>query len=352
MNIKIGLLRGDGIGPEIVDATHRLASEAAKKKGVDVDWVHYPIGWEAIKQHDIAVPESTKKGLETCDGWIMGPHDSAAYPGNLAKPRNPSGELRHHFDLYANIRPARNYPGLKSLVQADLIVVRENTEGFLADRNMYRGVGEFMPDENTALCVGVFTRKATERIAKVACELAMSRKKHLTIVHKANVIQTSFGFFRDLCKEVAACYPELKVDDFHIDAMTAHLVKRASDFDVIVTENLFGDILSDLTGELVGSLGLSPALNTNDTMGMAQAAHGSAPDIAGKGIANPVGLMLSTVMMFQWLGQKLNDQSISEIGDIMDTAILKSLAGDILTPDIRGGKAGTEEFTDAIIELL
>ena len=352
MSIKIGLLRGDGIGPEIVDAAQRLAAAAAVKKGVEIEWVHYPIGWEAIHQHDIAVPASTKQGLETCDSWIMGPHDSAAYPGNLAKPRNPSGELRHYFDLYANIRPARNYPGLKSLVDADLIVVRENTEGFLADRNMFSGVGEFMPTEDTALCIGVFTRKATERIAKVACELAMSRKKHLTIVHKANVIQTAFGFFRDVCQEVAEGYPELTVDDHHIDAMTAHLVKRAEDFDVIVTENLFGDILSDLAGELVGSLGLSPALNTNDDMGMAQAAHGSAPDIAGKGIANPVGLMLSTVMMFQWLGQKKGNHAISEIGDLIDSAILKTLAGDILTPDIRGGRASTDEFTDAMIANL
>lgn len=180
----------------------------------------------------------------------------------------------------------------------------------------------------------------------------MSRKKHLTIVGKANVIETAFGFFRDVCREVAEGYPELTVVDHPVDAMTAHLVRRAVDFDVIVTENLFGDILSDLAGELAGSLGLSPALNTNDTMGKAQATHGSAPDIAGKGVANPVGLMVSTVMMFQWLGEKKSDPSISRIGDMMEAAILHTLKGDIITPDIRGGNARTEEFIDAIIAHL
>ena len=173
------------------------------------------------------------------------------------------------------------------------MIVRENTEGFYADRNTFAGTGEFMPSADVAVCLGIFTRPAVERIARAAFELARRRRNKVTIVHKANVLQLSSGLFKRVCLEVAEGYPDVAVDDFHIDAMTVHLLRRASAFDVVVAENMFGDILSDMAGELAGSLGIAPSINASDDRCMAQASHGSAPDIAGRGLANPIAMILS-----------------------------------------------------------
>ena len=232
------------------------------------------------------------------------------------------------------------------------MVFRENTEGALPDRNMFKGYGEFMPTPDMVIVNSVFTRKAAERIAHEAFKMAMHRSKHVTVVHKANVIQMAYGLFRSVCYEVGKkYYPEVKVDDYHIDAMTKHMVRRLKDFDVIVTTNLFGDILSDLAGELTGSLGLAPSINTNETQCMAQAAHGSAPDIAGKNIANPVGLMLSAVMLFNWLADHHKDSKLSEAANSMQNAVLNVMKNRILTPDM-GGTATTTSFTDAVIKEI
>lgn len=351
MTYKIGLLYGDGIGPEITKATEVVMKAVVEKVGLDVEWPVYPMGWEGIEKYQDPVPEITKEGLKTCDAWVFAPHDSAAYPEPYFSRANPSGTMRHYFDLYSNARPAKTYPGVTSKVgDADVVVFRENSEGMLPDRNMYKGWGEFMPDKDTVILNSVFTRKAAERIAHEAFKLAMKRRKHVTIVHKANVIQWSYGLFRSVCYEVGEkYYPEVKVDDFHIDAMTAHMVRHLKDFDVIVTTNLFGDILSDLAGELTGSLGLGPAINTNETQCMAQAAHGSAPDIAGKNIANPVGLMLSAAMMFEWLAANRNDEKFTEAHDIMEKAILDTMAKGKLTPDM-GGTESTSSFAEAVVE--
>lgn len=353
---KLGVLYGDGIRPEIVKSSVEVLKEATEKaaNGTEFELRELPMGWEGIEKYNDPVPEITKKGLEEMDGWLMAPHDSAAYPDEhrVAK-RNPSGELRHHFDLYSNVRPSRALPGTTSLVgNADLVIFRENTEGFLSDRNMYKGTGEYMVTPDVALVTGVFTREATERIAHEAFKLAMTRRKKVTIVHKANVIKFAFELFRDVCYEVGKKhYPEVEVNDFHIDAMTAHLVRRAEAFDVIVTENLFGDILSDLAGELVGSLGLSPSLNTNGTQAMAQAAHGSAPDIAGQNVANPTSMLLSTVMLLQWLAAHHNDDNLDEIAKVMEDAVLQTIAEGPTTRDL-GGSASTTEFTEAVIKRI
>lgn len=353
MTYKIGLLYGDGIGPEITKATERVMKEVVAQCEIDVEFPVYPMGWEGIEKYGDPVPQITKDGLKTCDAWVFAPHDSAAYPEPHFSRANPSGTMRHYFDLYSNARPAKTYPGVKSYVgEGDVIVFRENSEGMLPDRNMYKGWGEFMPDEDTVILNSVFTRKATERIAHEAFKMAMTRKKRLTIVHKANVIQWSYGLFRSVCYEIGAkYYPEVKIDDYHIDAMTAHLVKRIKDFDVIVTTNLFGDILSDLAGELTGSLGLGPAINTNETQCMAQAAHGSAPDIAGKNIANPVGLMLSAVMMLEWLATNRKEEKFNKAAKMMSEAIFTVMENGTLTRDM-GGNETTTSFTDAVIEQL
>lgn len=353
---KLGVLYGDGIGPEIVKSSVEVLKATTSKlaNGTQFEFVELPMGWEGIKKYNDPVPEMTKKGLEETNGWLMAPHDSSAYPDeHRISKRNPSGELRHYFDLYSNVRPSRVLPGTKGLVEkADLVIFRENTEGFLSDRNMYKGIGEFMVSPDVALVTGVFSRKAIERIAHEAFKLAMTRRKKVAVVHKANVIKYAFELFRDICYEVGEkYYPEVEVEDYLIDAMTAHLVRRAEDFDVIVTENLFGDILSDLAGELVGSLGLSPSLNTNGKQAMAQAAHGSAPDIAGQNVANPTSMILSTVMLLQWLAANHEDNNLNEIAKVMEKAVLETVAEGTTTRDL-GGSATTTEFTAAIINKI
>ncbi|HEX2171407.1 MAG TPA: isocitrate/isopropylmalate dehydrogenase family protein [Dehalococcoidia bacterium] len=347
---RLGVLYGDGIGPEIVaSAVEVLEAATMAAGGLSFDLVRLPIGWEAIQQRGVATPPETFEALAACDGWIMGPHDNASYPPEERAKLNPSGALRHHFDLYANIRPARTYLGVPSLLQdVDLIVARENTEGFYADRNMVRGTGEFMPTEDLALVVGRFTRRAAERIARTGFELASGRKKHVTIVHKANVLQMAYGMFREVCQGVGAEYPDVRVDDYHIDAMAAHLVRRAADFDVIVTTNMFGDILSDLAGELVGSLGLLGSINAGQDRAMAQATHGSAPDIAGRGIANPISEVVSTALLLRWIGRRHSDPAADHAAAAMERAVELTLSDGIRTPDL-GGEATTKDLTAALV---
>ena len=352
-NYKIGVLYGDGIGPEITKATVDVLTAATKILGnTQFEYVELPMGWDGIEKHNDPMPQYTKDALKETHGWILGPHDSAAYPAEHKVKKNPSGELRIHFDLYANVRPSKTMEGIKSVVgEADLVIYRENTEGFYSDRNMYVGTGEWKVTPDIVISSGVFTRKAVERIAHAAFKMAQKRRKKVTIVHKANVIKLGSGLFLEVCREVGQQYPDVVVDDYHIDAMAAHLVRRAKDFDVIVTENMFGDILSDLAGELVGSLGLAPSINSNDNQAMAQAAHGSAPDIAGMNIANPTGIMLSTVMFLDWLAVQHNDPKVSEVGRIIENALFSSIAEGVKTKDL-GGTASTTEFTQGIIERL
>ena len=233
----------------------------------------------------------------------------------------------------------------------DLVIVRENTEGFYADRNTFAGTGEFMPTPDVAIAMGIITRPACERIARSAFELAKRRSKKLTIVHKANVLKLTTGLFRDVCREVAKHYPDVSVDDFHIDAMTVHLVRNADRFDVIVTENMFGDILSDLAGEIAGSLGIAPSVNSSDTHAMAQAAHGSAPDIAGKNAANPIAMILSSGMLLDWLGARHDDPRLADAAVRVEQGVATAVAAGTSTRDL-GGSASTTEFTAAVVDAI
>ena len=350
---RLGVLRGDGIGPEIVAAALRVLEAVGQRDGrLKFEWVPLPIGWEAIRKVGTAMPESTVEALGKCDAWIMGPHDSASYPATEREKLNPSGTLRHRFDLYANIRPARAYPGLPAVSpKMDLVVVRENTEGFYTDRNMAWGVGEVLVTPDVALTLGKITRHGSERIARTAFTLARQRRRKVAIVHKANVIRKAYGLFLETCREVGKEFPEVAVEDYHIDAMAAHLVRRGEHFDVVVTTNMFGDILSDLTGELTGSLGMAPSINAGDGRAMAQAAHGSAPDIAGKGIGNPVGLILSAAMLLAWLAGERQDGAARDAGQAIERAVAATLAAGPRTPDL-GGTASTSEFTAGILRHL
>ncbi len=350
---QIGMMKGDGIGPEIVESTVAVLDAASKyQSGLIFDWHEFPMGWDGIRAAGDPLSEDTLKGLEDCDAWILGPHDSVSYPDDLQEELNPSGKLRAHFDLFANIRPARTYPSVPSAAKdTDLVIVRENTEGFYTDRNMFKGIGDFMPTEDVAVAVGVFSRKAIERIARVGFEMARSRRKKVSLVHKANVIKVAHGLYLDACRDVAKDFPDVEVEDYHIDAMTAHLVRRSADFDVIVATNMFGDILSDLTGELVGSLGMAGSVNAGDERAMAQAVHGAAPDIAGKGIANPLGMVNSAILLLDWLGTARGDSQLTKLSKVIEQAVADVLTSGPLPRDL-GGKADTCEFTQAILNRL
>ncbi|BDY29075.1 isocitrate/isopropylmalate dehydrogenase family protein [Mycolicibacterium mageritense] len=351
--LRLGLLEGDGIGPEIVPASVAVVEAALAAAGAPAaEWVTLPLGRSAIDTHGSHIPTETLDALAGMDAWLLGPHDSAAYPEPFKSQLNPSGTIRKHFGLFANIRPAKAFEGAKAVVPGtDLVIVRENTQGFYADRNTFAGTGEYMPDENTAIAMGIITRSAVERIAKVAFDLAQARRGKLTIVHKANVLRLTTGLFRDVCREIGTGYPDVEVDDYHIDAMTVHLVRSADKFDVIVTENMFGDILSDLAGELAGSLGIAPSINASLDKAMAQAAHGSAPDIAGRDIANPIAMILSSGMLLQWLGARRDDASLIKAAALVEGGVEATVRAGTMTPDM-GGSTGTREFGEAVAATI
>lgn len=348
--VRIGSMIGDGIGHEIVPATMKIVDAAVQADhGTAIDWVELPLGRDAIESHGSPIPDSTLDELRGLDAWILGPHDSASYPEPFRSQLTPGGVVRKEFELFANIRPAKAHSGIRAMSRAmDLVVVRENTEGFYADRNMFVGSGEFMPTPDIALAVGVFTRTACERIAREAFTLARSRNKHVTIVHKMNVLSLTTGLFRDACRAVGKDYPDVRIDEEHIDALAAHLVRRGEDFDVIVAENMFGDILSDLAGELSGSLGMAPSLNSSTTKAMAQAAHGSAPDIAGKNCANPTALILSAAMLLDWLADHHGDHRLAHSANRIRHAVDGALESGVATADL-GGRASTSEFTETVL---
>jgi 3-isopropylmalate dehydrogenase len=257
--------------------------------------------------------------------------------------------MRKGFDLYANIRPARRRlppgPGDKPI---DLVIFRENTEGFYADRNMAVGNAEFRPTDDLTLSTRKITRRACARIARAAFEEATRRRGHVTAVHKANVLKLGDGMFLEEVRKVASDYPGVKLDEVIVDAMAALLVRDPSRFDVVVTTNMYGDILSDEAGEIAGSLGLAPSLNAGDEMAIAQAVHGSAPDIAGKGIANPTALILSVAMLFDWLAARGGAPALAEAARAIDAAIDATLTDPARrTPDL-GGTLSTQAFGEAV----
>lgn len=347
------MLPGDGIGPEITAANMKVVSALIEKLGLKLDLVERPIGLASLKTQGSSLPAEILEEARQADGVILGPVSTYEYPPADEGGINPSATIRVAFDLYANIRPAKTYPGVPATVKAmDLVVVRENTEGFYADRNMIVGSGEFQPTEDVALSVRKITRKGSIRIARAAFELARRRRKKVTVVHKANVLRISDGFFLKCVKEVAADYPDVALDESIIDAMAARLIRTPEAFDVICTTNMFGDILSDEAAELAGGLGLAGALNAGDTHAIAQATHGSAPDIQGKGIGNPVALMLSTGMLLDWLGAKHGRKDLQDAWQALQSAIETALSNPAnRTPDL-GGKTTTDGVANAVVAAL
>lgn len=366
---KIGVLLGDDIGPEIVpQAVACLQVAAEVSAGLKLDFIDLPIGAAAYKATGCTLPPGTLEQMAEMDGWILGPLGHSAYAKNDPNALNPHPIIRRHFDLYANIRPALSLPGVKALHQGvDLVIVRENNEGMQPDRNMYKGSGEFMPTPEVALSTRVITRRGSERVARAALEIARARGKaraacgqshpagkrpRLTIIHKRSVFKLTCGLFVDTAREVAKDYPEIEVDDHNVDSFALKLALRPQEFDTVVVTNMFGDILTDLAAGLVGGLGLAPGLNAGERWAMAQATHGSAPDIAGKNIANPYAIIVSAEMLLDWLGRRHSDAAAVDAAKRIGSAVHRTIAQNLArTPDI-GGKAGTMEFGRAVAEAV
>src|SRR5215468_6328274 len=362
---RIGVLPGDDIGPEIVpQAVATLAAAAEISSGLQLEFVHFPVGAQAYKTTGYTLPPGTLERLAKLDGWILGPLGHAAYPRDNQNALNPHPIIRRHFDLYANIRPSRSLPGVNALHDGvDLVIVRENNEGMQPDRNMYRGGGEFMPTPDVALSTRVITRRGSERIARAAFELARARgiarvaseRRHpcgerprVTIIHKQTVFKLTCGLFVDTAREVGRAFPDVDADDHQVDSFAMALVMKPQRFDTILVTNMFGDILTDLAAGLVGGLGLAPGLNVGERYAMAQATHGSAPDIAGRNIANPYAMIMSGQMLLAWLGRKRNAPKASAAANRIQAAVKTVIAGrKHLTRDL-GGQASTTDMGDAI----
>ena len=350
--MKIIMIAGDGIGPEISAATKEVLQSANASFKLNLQIEDEIAGHASLKKYGATVTEALLKKVKQADGLILGPMSTYDFKDESKGEINPSKFFRKSLDLYANIRPAKTYEGLRSPVNDfDLIVVRENTEGFYADRNMEQGSGEILVTPDVAISLRRITRQCCERIARTAFELAGSRKKHVTIVHKANVLKIADGMFIDICHQIGKEFPEISIDDFIVDAMAAHLVRAPQNFDVIVTSNMFGDILSDLTAELSGSLGLAASVNAGTQHAMAQAAHGSAPDIAGKNIANPYSLILSTAQLLEWYSHHSGKSEFVHAAKAIEDAAASLILSKEVTKDI-GGNLGTKEAGNALAQKL
>lgn len=352
--LRLLVLEGDGIGPEIMAATLRVLQAADRVFGLGLAFEHATVGWAAHRAEGTTLPEHVFDKAKAADGVLLGPVSTHDYPPTTQGGRNPSGELRKALDLYANIRPARSRPDLPPRCgkPVDLVVVRENTEGFYADRSMHLGPGEFMPTTDLALAVRKITRQGSTRIAESAFQLAMQRRKKVTAVHKANVLHISDGLFLEAVRAVAACYPQATYEERIIDAMAALLVRDASQFDVVVTTNMYGDIMSDEASEISGSLGLAASLNAGSAHAVAQAQHGSAPDIAGRNVANPAALIGSAAMLMAWLGERRNDDNLKRASTAIEAALDVAIARpETRTPDL-GGPLGTDTFGAKVAEEL
>ena len=331
---RITLIPGDGIGPEVAEATVR----AVEATGVPVEWERVELTAEVIIRAGESLPQNVLDSLERTRLGLKGPVTTPVAGGF----QSVNVALRKRLDLYANVRPVRNLPGLKTRfhdAKIDLVLFRENTE------DLYAGLEhEVVPDVVTSL--KVITRVASIRIARYAFEFTRKvRRKKVTAVHKANIMKLGDGLFLRCCREVAAQYPEIEYKELIVDNAAMQMVMRPESYDVLLMPNLYGDIMSDLAAGLVGGLGIVPGANIGEQCAVFEAVHGSAPDIAGKGLANPTALMQSAVLMLTHMGEL-------DAADRLQQAIHKTyLEAKHLTGDV-GGKASTNEFADAVIRNL
>jgi len=335
---KISLIPGDGIGPELSDATMEILNAVQQKFDIDLEIIQVEAGDRCFEKTGVALPKETVEIIKNSHACMKGPVGETAADVIV--------KLRIMFDLYANLRPIKTYPPIPSLKpDINMIFVRENTE------DVYKGI-EFEMDD-TAICIRIITKKNSQRIAKKAFETARKRngKKRVTAIHKANVMKLTCGLFARTCREVAKQYPDIAFDELYVDAASMRLIKEPETFDVFVTTNMFGDILSDEAAQLIGGLGMAPGANIGDDFALFEPIHGSAPNRAGKQTANPCSMILSAKMMFDWLGEKYDDKECLKAAQAIEDAVSITLHKGITIPDF-GGNAKTIEMAQAMAKEI
>ncbi len=350
--LKIGILPGDDIGLEVVPEAVKVIKAAAAKTGLAIGWREHAIGRRGHELHGHTMPEPTVQALATTDGWICGPIGHGAYPRN--DPTWIMPPLRKRFDLFASIKPVRSYPNIASVHKdVDIVFLREVTEGMQSSDTVLAGNGEFRPNDSISIGTRVVTRLGANRVAREAFEIARTRRrKTVTAVHKEPVYRLVCGMFAEECRKVAQEYPDCKLQEVLVDGFAMKLVMQPQQYDVVVTTNQFGDILTDEGAGVVGGLGLAPGLCVGEHQAMAQATHGSAPDIAGKNMANPYALIMSGQMLLEWLGRKRGEPKATAAALLIAKAVDQVIAeARHLTADL-GGKAGTTQMGDAIVAAL
>ncbi|MDD9718550.1 isocitrate/isopropylmalate dehydrogenase family protein [Dinoroseobacter sp. PD6] len=354
--MKLMVLPCDGIGPEIMGATLEVMEAANARFDLGLTFHEEESGFTSLKNHGITLRDDVLERARTeFDGVILGTQSHMDYPPVAEGGRNVSAGFRIGLDLYANVRPARSRAFLENKApDMDLVIMREATEGFYPDRNMFKGVGEMMPDPDMALSVRKITRHGSMRICREAFKLAMQRDKKVAAIHKANSFLMTDGLFLECFREVAKDYPEVETEELIVDAFAALLVRQPQKYDVVVATNFYGDILSDLASELSGSLGLAGSINANAETGLccAQAQHGSAPDIAGQNIANPTSLILSAAMMLIWLGEQRGHAKLMEAGNAIAEAVDAVIDDPAKRTRDLGGTVNTDTFGRYVAEAV
>lgn len=334
MSTTITVIPGDGIGPDIIDATLKILDKA----GCEFNYEFADAGLAALEKTGELLPQTTLDAIARNKATLKGPLTTPVGEGFTSI----NVSLRKQFNLYANVRPVKSFKGTKARYEdIDIITVRENTEG------MYSGLGQVVSEDGSeAQAMSKITRAGAERIVRFAYELARREgRKKVTAVHKANILKSTSGLFLKVAREIAAEYPDIQSDEMIVDAVCMKLVMNPEQFDVIVTTNLFGDILSDLCAGLVGGLGMAPGANIGDKSAIFEAVHGSAPDIAGQNLANPTSVILAAIQMLEYLG--MQDQAKRILAAVTDVIA----SGDRTTRDL-GGTGGTTDFTQAVIDRL
>jgi 3-isopropylmalate dehydrogenase len=335
---KISLITGDGIGPEISESAISVLNTINDKLDLKFDITNLSAGDKALKDTGKALPDETINVIKQSDACLKAPVGECAADVIVV--------LRRMLDLYANIRPAKSYPHMPALRDdIDMVIVRENTE------DLYTGQEFSLGD--SAVALRIISEAASKRIAKYAFETAKQRnsKKKVTCVHKSNVMRVTDGLFAKACTDVSKDYPDISFEEMYVDACAMNLIRQPQEFDVVVTTNLYGDILSDESSQVVGGLGMAPAANIGDNFALFEPVHGAAFDIAGQNIANPSSFLLSIKMMFDWLGAKNNDSKCIEVGAKLESTIFDLVKSGIKTKDI-GGDMSTSEFTKQITDNL
>ena len=348
--IRLAVLAGDGIGPEITEAATEVLRAAASLARLPLTLKPAEIGWVPYKRRKTTLPDATLATMRECDGWIVGPTFAGEYPKDDPYRGHPNGFIRRHFKLFANVRPVEAWPQLDPLIDdLRITVLRENTEGFYPDRNLAWGYGEFKPRDDVALSLRVITAEACRRFAQFAFEYAEATgERRLAVVHKRTALPQTEGLFIGAFEALRGRFRKVLLELVRIDTFSSSFPRDPGRYHLVATTNLFGDILSDQASGLAGGVGLAPSLNAGRDHAMAQAVHGTAPDIAGKGKANPAALILSTALLLRWVYQRRRNRACKEAAALLERGVRAAIAGGTLTPDL-GGDASTTAFADAVV---